>query len=68
MASGNVRLARYSAAQALQQILRDLDSDSDVSVDESGSDYEDHVSEQSDYSDGERVDDCIVNPVIVAIF
>ena len=30
----------------------DLDSDSDVSVDESGSDYEDHVglSEQSDYS------------------
>jgi hypothetical protein len=66
MASGNVRLARYSAAQALQQILRDLDSDSDVSVDESGSDYEDHVSEQSDYSDEERVEDCTVNPVSVA--
>ena len=43
MASGNVRLARYSVAQALQQILKNLDSDSDVSVDESGSDYDDHI-------------------------
>jgi hypothetical protein len=34
MATNNIRLARYSAAQALQQIMNELDSDSDASVDD----------------------------------
>ena len=53
MARNNVRLARYSATQALQQIMQELYSDSDASADDSGSDYEDHVSEQSEISDEE---------------
>jgi hypothetical protein len=54
MATNNIRLARYSAAQALQQIMNELNSDSDASVDDSGSDYEDHISEQSEVSDEEN--------------
>jgi hypothetical protein len=57
MATDNIRLARYSPAQALQQIMNELDSDSDASVDDSGSDYEyeDHISEQSEVSDDEML-------------
>ena len=57
MAGRNVRLARYSAAQGMQQILNELDSDSDSSGDDSGTDYEDNVSEQSEYSDEESAED-----------
>ena len=54
MATNNVRLVRYSAAQALQQIMHELDSDSEASADDSDTEYEDHVSEQSEVSDEEN--------------
>lgn len=53
-----VRVPRYSTVQARQMILDLLenDSDSDISPNDSGTDYDDHISEVSEHSDEEVVD------------
>lgn len=47
-------LVRYSAKEALQKILEQNDSAS--GDDDSGTDYEDHASEESEHSDVETVE------------
>lgn len=48
MARNKMRLARYTAAQAKQQIMNELDNDTDACSDDSGTDYQDHISEFSE--------------------
>ena len=55
--SGGHRLVRYTAAQAVQQILRAIESDTDDTNDSSDSEHEDHVSQPSEQSDVKSADD-----------
>ena len=54
--SKRARSVRYSAAQAKQMIFDALDNDSYSSNSDSGTDYDDHVSQPSEQSDKESVD------------
>lgn len=55
-----MRLARYTAAQATQHDMNELDNDSDARSEDSGTD---HLSEQSEYSEEKSFDEYTVNPV-----